>query len=57
MIETAFFTVSETAEVLGVPVSQVYSLVKTKGFPVKKIGRHYMVHKKKLDEWSTNFGE
>lgn len=57
MTETAFFTVADTAVYLGVPVSQVYSLVHSKGFPCKKIGRHYRIHKKSLEQWSTNFGD
>lgn len=54
-IETAFYTVRETAQYLGVNVTQVYALVKQKDFPVKKIGRHFMIHKAKLAEWSSNF--
>jgi len=56
-METMFYTVDQTAVYLGVPVSQVYTLVKTKGFPVKRIGRHYRIHKAKLEQWSTNFSE
>jgi len=53
---TAFYTVPETAIYLGVNVSQVYALVKSEGFPCKKIGRHYRIHKAKLYEWATSFG-
>ncbi|SFL65580.1 helix-turn-helix domain-containing protein [Pelosinus propionicus] len=57
MAETAFYTPLETAAYLGVPVSQVYALVKTKGFPVKRIGRHYRINIKSLQQWSTDFSE
>lgn len=56
-MESAFFTVPETAAYLGVPVAQVYSLVKTKNFPVKRIGRHYRVNIKSLQQWATDFSD
>jgi len=56
-IETAFLTVEATARYLDVPISQVYALVKTKGFPVKRIGRHYRIHWESLKQWSTNFAD
>jgi excisionase family DNA binding protein len=50
-----FYTVVEVAKVLNVPVAQVYALVHTKGFPCKRIGRHYRIHKVKLEQWAMNF--
>ena len=55
MEEAVFFTVEQTAVYLSVPVSQVYTLVKSKDFPVKRIGRHYRIHRESLAKWSTNF--
>ena len=54
-MDTMFYTVPEVARYLGVPVSQVYALVRSKGFPVKKIGRHYRILKTGLENWCTNF--
>lgn len=55
MNESAFLTVDQTAEYLCVPKSQVYALVKTHNFPVKKIGRHFRIHYESLLQWSVNF--
>lgn len=51
----AFYSVKDTAKYLGVPVSQCYTLVRSKGFPVKRVGRHYLVHIESLKAWSTDF--
>ena len=44
-------TVDETAEYLKVPVSQIYMLVKLDDFPAFKVGKHWRIHKNKLDSW------
>ena len=43
--------VQETAEYLGVPVSQIYKLCKKKSFPSIKIGKHIRINKNKLNEY------
>ncbi|WP_378955817.1 helix-turn-helix domain-containing protein [Pelosinus sp. sgz500959] len=54
-MESAFYSVKEASVYLGVPVSQVYNLVRGKNFPMIKIGRHYRISKTGLTAWSTNF--
>jgi len=54
-MEAAFYTVEEVSQYLGVNISQAYSLVKSKDFPVvvKRIGRHYRINRKSLEQWAS----
>lgn len=44
-------SVMELSEFLGISKSGAYELVKTKGFPVVKIGARVLIPKDKLIEW------
>lgn len=44
-------SVKELSEFLGISKSGAYELVKTKGFPVVKIGARVLTPKDKLIEW------
>lgn len=44
-------SVKELSEFLGISKSGAYELVKTKGFPVVKIGARVLIPKDKLIEW------
>ena len=44
-------TIKETAEVLNVPVSQVYALVNSEGFPAFHVGKHWRIPKERLIAW------
>lgn len=44
-------SVPEAAKRLGVPVSTMYEIVKTKGFPTIHIGTRILVSAKGLEEW------
>ena len=54
-MEAAFLTVDQVAQYLSVNNAQVYALVKSKDFPVvvKRIGRHYRINRKSLEQWAT----
>ena len=45
-------TIKETAEVLNVPVSQVYALARySEGFPAFHVGKHWRIPKERLIAW------
>ena len=44
-------TVSEAADRLGVPVSTMYEIVKSEGFPTIRIGTRLLVSAKGLETW------
>lgn len=44
-------SVPDAAKRLGVPVSTMYEIVKTKGFPTIHIGTRILVSAKGLEEW------
>ncbi len=44
-------SVREIAKVLGISKASAYELVRTKGFPVLKIGSRLVVPKEKFREW------
>ena len=44
-------SVQEIAKVLGISKTSAYELVRTKGFPVLKIGSRLVVPKEKFREW------
>lgn len=52
-MECAFYTIEQAAEYIGVPRCQVYNLCKSEGFPAKKIGKQWRIHRKSLEEWSA----
>lgn len=44
-------SVREVADVLGVPKSCVYCLVKAHGLPVRKIGKYFRFYERELLKW------
>lgn len=44
-------SVQEVAEVLGVPKSCVYYLVKAHGLPVRKISKYFRFSQRELRQW------
>lgn len=44
-------SVREAAKRLGVPVSTMYEIVKSEGFPTIRIGTRILVSAKGLEEW------
>lgn len=44
-------SVPDAAKRLGVPVSTMYEIVKTEGFPTIRIGTRILVSAKGLEEW------
>lgn len=44
-------SVQEIAKVLGISKTSAYELVRSKGFPVLKIGSRLVVQKEKFREW------
>lgn len=44
-------SVREVADVLGVPKSCVYYLVKAHGLPVRKIGKYFRFYERELLNW------
>jgi excisionase family DNA binding protein len=44
-------SVREVADVLGVPKSCVYYLVKAHGLPVRKIGKYFRFYERELLKW------
>ena len=44
-------SVQEIAKVLGISKTSAYDLVRSKGFPVLKIGSRFVVSKDKFREW------
>lgn len=44
-------SVQEIAKVLGISKTSAYELVRSKGFPVLKIGSRLVVSKEKFREW------
>lgn len=47
-------TVKETAELLGVSLTTVYSLVKTNEIPYAKVGGKILFHKATVEKWLIN---
>ena len=42
------------AEVLGVPISFCYTLVRSKGFPSFRVGKKWLISTDRLMEWIAN---
>ncbi len=47
----SLLSVQEVADVLGVPRSCVYYLVKAHGLPVRKIGKYFRFYERELLKW------
>lgn len=47
----SLLSVKEVADVLGVPKSCVYYLVKAHGLPVRKIGKYFRFYERELLKW------
>lgn len=47
----SLLSVQEVADVLGVPKSCVYYLVKAHGLPVRKIGKYFRFYERELLKW------
>ncbi len=50
-IQSPYLTIPETAAYLRLPLSKVYELVRSKGFPSAKLGKTWRVHRGRLDAW------
>jgi excisionase family DNA binding protein len=50
-MEKRLLTVNEGAEVLNVPISKVYQLVRSKNFPSLKVGGVWRIDSQKMDRW------
>ena len=50
-MEKLTLSVAEAAEVVGISARYMYDLVRTKGFPVIKVGRRLLVSVKGLERW------
>jgi len=57
MIQSAFYTVPQAAEYLGVNNAQIYSLCRSSDFPVvvKRIGRHWRINVASLEQWANGY--
>ncbi len=44
-------SVREVADILGVPTSCIYYLVKAHGLPVRKIGKYFRFYQHELVRW------
>ena len=49
--EIKYISVREAAVRVGVSKDTMFKLAKQDGFPCVKIGRRYVIHKDRLDEW------
>ena len=50
-VEKKTYSVEEAAQVVGISARYMYDLVRTKGFPVIKVGRRLLIPIKGLDQW------
>lgn len=50
-----FMTVPEVAEYLRISKTEVYNLVKMKGFPAAKLGKNWRISKVELNRWFASF--
>jgi excisionase family DNA binding protein len=51
-ITPIFLTLDETAEILQLPKTRVYQLVRDRSFPAHKFGTQWRIHREKLEEWA-----
>lgn len=49
-----FMDVKEVQDILGVGKDLAYSVCDGKRFPVKRLGRRIIVHRRSFYEWMTN---
>ena len=49
--EVKYISVREAAVRVGISKDTMFKLAKQDGFPCVKIGRRYLIHKDRLDEW------
>lgn len=49
--EKLTYSVAEAAQVLGVSTSNMYQIVKMKGFPVIVLGKRCLIPIKELERW------
>lgn len=49
--EKVMIGVSEIMEKMGIGRDNAYEIIKSGEFPVKKIGRRYLVHEEVFDKW------
>ncbi len=50
-MEKMVYTVNETAEILSIGCSKVYDLIHEKKLPSIKVGRKFIIPKKRLEDW------
>lgn len=52
--EKVMIGVKEIMSIMGIGRDRAYEVIKKGGFPVKKIGRRYKVHRETFDNWLKN---
>ena len=51
MTDLEFYTVSDIQNILRIKKDSAYTLIKTNGFPVLKIGKSFRIPKKDFEKW------
>jgi excisionase family DNA binding protein len=51
VISSHLLTPKETAEYLGISMPRIYTLLRSKGFPGLRIGKHWRVEPVRLQKW------
>lgn len=54
-IEVLTYSLKEAAAALGISRDLMLKLVRISDFPAVKVGRKWLIGKKKLEEWVDNF--
>lgn len=50
-ISSHLMTPKETAAYMGISMAQIYILLRSKGFPALRIGKHWRVEPARLQQW------
>ena len=50
-MDKRFISVQELKDLFSIPQSQVYKLIRKKGFPAIKLGKSYRIDSLKLENW------
>lgn len=50
-MDKRFISVQELKDLFDIPQSQVYKLIRKKGFPAIKLGKSYRIDSMKLENW------
>lgn len=49
------YTPQEVADAMKVPAACIFRLIRTGKLRAAKVGRHYRIHKRQLEEYLTQF--